>query len=206
MTSSVLLIGNGDAYEMAREICRGDGRNHLMEISSSNGFDYDLAFLDEFDPQKYACAVALDSHAVNFPRMTLLLRVSEKGFRFASLISRYSSVHETAKVQKGVILGPNSVVSAGVSIAYGATIHAGVVLGRGSAIKAHVSILDGALVGVGCKVGLGTTIGRGAVLSDGASVGRHCELLRPEVYSGEIKDRTYQDALFTAGMVIHDFR
>jgi len=205
MTSEVLVIGFGQAFEMAREISKGDSRFHLMEIKSANGFDYDLSFLDEFDRGKFACTVALDSYAVNFLRMGALLKVSEKGFVFASLVSRYSAINERAQIQKGVIIGPNSIVHDGATIGYGAMIHAGVIVGSGTIIKPHACILDGAQLGSGCKIGLGSTIGPGVILSDGTTVGRHCELLRPVAYSGTIKDRTFQDSLFPEGLVIRDF-
>jgi carbonic anhydrase/acetyltransferase-like protein (isoleucine patch superfamily) len=204
MGIAILVIGCGEAYEIAKDICKGDSRYKLIEIRSNNNYQYDLNFLNEFNPNKFLCSVALDPFAVNFSRIEVLMEVHAKGFGIASLISQCAYISDSAKLQKGVIIGRNSIIKNNVTIGHGSIIYPGVFIGNDSIIKAHVSVLDCANIEANCTIGLGCTIGRGVTLSKGSNIGRYCELLTKMTYSDNIADRTFYDTSFPNGMFIYN--
>ena len=202
MKAGTIVIGRGDSFDIAKDICNGNKRYHLIEVQSTNDFQYDLSFLDEFDASTFSCAVAIDSHAINFPRINVILELTSKGFNLESLISKYASVSDTAKIQPGVIIGKNTIINKDVFIGLGSIIHSNVFIGSHSIIKSHVTILSLSQIDTNCIIGLGSTIGQGVIISKHTNVGRHCELLRQGCYNGNIGDREYYDMLFPNGMRI----
>ena len=202
MSAQHLIIGNDEPFDIAKDICKGTKNSILIELNSNNDYDYNLDFLDEFDPTIFSCTIALGPHAINFPRIDVLMKVSFKGYRISSLISQNSDISDSAKLQNGVIIGRNVSVKHNVSIGLGSVIYPNAIIGSDSVIKAHVSILDHATILDGCQVGLGSTIGRKVTLSKGTTIGRHCEILLEKTYNGKIRDRYYCDEFFPNGMYI----
>lgn len=202
MKTKTIIIGFGDSFDVAKDICKGIPRYHFIEIKSENNFQYDLNFLEEFDSSIFSCAVALDSHSINFPRISIILELTSRGYTLESLISHNASISDNAKILPGVIIGRNTFIQKNVIIGLGSIIFPNVIINSDCIIKSHVSILSSAIIESNCNIGLGTTIGQGVILSKNTVVGRHCELLRQDCYMGNIEDRTYYDSLFPKGMRI----
>ncbi|MGE5483904.1 MAG: DapH/DapD/GlmU-related protein [Ignavibacteriales bacterium] len=108
-------------------------------------------------------------------------------------MEEHATIHETAYVEQGVILGegieigPFAVIYGGTSLADGVRIGAHAVLGQRPA-KAKTSTLKvsadlpgltvgpGSTIGVGAIVYAGTTIGKDCFIADGAQIRERCEI------------------------------
>lgn len=141
-----------------------------------------LGGFTELERRKDSGALLFLAVGANDARRNLALRVAPLGYSFATI------VHPSAQVGRGVVIGPGTVIMAGVAINADTHVGAHAIVNTGATIDhdctigdfAHVSPgahLPGevkvgplALVGVGASVIPRVTIGEGAIVGAGAVV------------------------------------
>ena len=104
------------------------------------------------------CAIGT-THRVGF-----IEQAEKLGFRFATIR------HPTARVSRTSMLGPGTIVSAGVMVAAHTRIGRHVIVNRGGLIGHHTTVRT--YVGMGAIVLDSLTVGRGAVIAAGSVVTR----------------------------------
>ena len=104
------------------------------------------------------CAIGT-THRVGF-----IEQAEKLGFRFATVR------HPTARVSRTSMLGPGTIVSAGVMVAAHTRIGRHVIVNRGGLIGHHTTVRT--YVGMGAIVLDSLTVGRGAVIAAGSVVTR----------------------------------
>lgn len=177
MTRKLLILGAGDfALEVADLV--SDISEFQVEGFAKSEQPYEpnmtllglpLYWVDDL-PQLAAteeCVCAIGSTR----RWQFVERVSQMGFRFATII------HPTARISRRAVIGEGSVISAGVVLATDTEIGKHVIINRGALVGHHTQIQDyttispGANLGGNIKVGRRVWVGIGAIVLEGKTIG-----------------------------------
>ena len=197
--SPLLLVGAGTALRecyAAWSSAQPDRKVEIIEASSKDNFNYDIAGLEQYDALGWLAFAALANDAINFPRLKMMTDLRLQGWRFDRFVSPHAMVPrnwlpgENSFVADGAVIGVNCTVKHNCWIGPRAIIGPNVKLGH------SVWIGPGAILGEGVSVGDNTSIGAGVIVANAISIGRQCELLIAQEYRSVVPDRTFYSPLF----------
>ena len=128
------------------------------------------------------CAIGT-THRVGF-----IEQAEKLGFRFATIR------HPTARVSRTSMLGPGTIVSAGVMVAAHTRIGRHVIVNRGGLIGHHTTVGDCVTISPGANIagrviiGDRTYVGMGAIVLDSLTVGRGAVIAAGSVVTRDVPD------------------
>lgn len=103
-------------------------------------------------------------------RKALFLKLDSLGRKVPNLISRHASVSQSAVIDRGVQILPNSHIGAHCVLGENIIINSGAVLEHGTRVGSHTHISTGAIINGDVTIGSDVFIGSGAVIRNGISI------------------------------------
>ncbi len=105
------------------------------------------------------------------PRLNLVTRCSALGFRFETVISEKSIIHNNVQIDEGTVVFPGAIINQGVSIGKNCLINSGAIIEHNCLIHDNVQISPGSIVCGGTEIYNNSFIGAGSVIRDGIIIG-----------------------------------
>jgi len=202
----LLAIGAGTALQQCVAAWSSSAPNRdvqVVEISSADNFNYDLAVIESYDRQRCLAFAALSNDAINFPRLKLMTDLRLLGWRFDRFISRHAMIPAGWRPGENGFVAEGAVVGVASTMKHNCWIGARAIIGPNVKLGHSVWIGPGAMLGDGVVVGDNTSIGAGAQICDHVTIGRQCELLIAQEYRIPVADRTFYSPLFSEPVRIY---
>lgn len=174
------------------------------EYNSEHGVWTDICFINDFTEEKECMEAQIFSFenitkintddeviiAVGEPaaRGALYKKVTESGFKLATVVYPGFVIPSSSDVGKGSIINRNSVITVNVKIGENCVINKGVIAGHDVQIGSCCVICPSVTIGGFARIGEGTFIGSGATIRDRVSIGKNCIIGMGAVVTGDIKD------------------
>lgn len=202
------LIGNGDFLDLAHHAWQDvsdDGDTlQRIEITQHRDHSFDLAPLENLNPEDGLMFVAIDERFGNFKRMELMQAAMLQGFKLTSCIHPSASIARDVALSPNVYIGANSVVGHGCRIDFNTVIHAGVNIGPRTRLQSSCWIDAGVQIGQSVEIGANSIVRMGASVANGVRIGKFCDLGWPRRYSEDIKNKTVFDLRYDEPIHVYE--
>jgi sugar O-acyltransferase (sialic acid O-acetyltransferase NeuD family) len=164
------VAGTGSFALEIVEYARASGHDvaGLLELVDSSRVGSKLLGLPVFGPEEARGAAAI---GLGGDRLALWARLAEHGWAAASIVHSGAHVSPSARLAKGVVIGPGAVVGAAVEIGPQALVARGVLVGHHASIGAGAVLNPGVNVGGNVRIGDAAALGMGAIVVNGVDVG-----------------------------------
>jgi sugar O-acyltransferase (sialic acid O-acetyltransferase NeuD family) len=180
----IIIIGAGGHGQVVADI--------LLRMKECAASVDPIGYLDDNTGLQGRCVLNLPvlgsvNHLSEIPHDCVIVALGDNHIRkaiFNELLSRGEAIaiarHPKAVIAPDVIIGPGTMICAGVVINPAANIGCNVILNTGSTIDHHneigdhVHIAPGAHLGGDVRIGTGSLVGIGATVMPGRRVGAHC--------------------------------
>ena len=202
--SKLLIIGNGFPFDCAQIIGSEQIYSEIksVHLDSADFFNFNINFFDSFPKNEWYIFVASDSYAINYARMYLTIKIVNKGYKLATLISNKSTIGSQVLVSPGCLISPSAFIMANVSIGIGTIIEPECFIGSGSKLDKFVFLNNRVSIGEKTNIQLGSSIGSNIFLENNTVIGKHCEILLESNNLKHKTDRFFLDKNFSNGMQI----
>jgi len=124
--------------------------------------------LEQYRPETTGIIVAFGAHR---PRIDLLRRLRDGGWRFPNIIHPSAIVSPSARTSEGIIVAAGAVVGPCCDIGFGAIINECAVVSHETHVGACAQICPNAAVGGRCRLDSGAFIGIGASILPDIQIG-----------------------------------
>lgn len=195
MLKPLVIIGAGGHATILAEMLLAEGRQIIAVVSPEeiadsswlstvNRFTSDEELLSTYSPEQVDLINGIGAMPGSNKQFQLFNYFSEKGYRFASVISPHAILSSSIKLGDGVQIMAGAIVQTNASIGSNCLINSGAIIEHDCYIGSHNHIAPGATlsgavvtdshvhVGTGANIIQGIKIGKKAVIGAGCTVVR----------------------------------
>lgn len=204
MNKNIVIVGSGG---LAREIysyIKYDIKHSLLQNVNIKGFvDKDLNSFnlsripEEYLGDEFSCSVADNDYfivALGFKHNSLRRKIigilGHRGARFFSYIHSSSFVGESVKIEEGVIICPNCVVTSGVIIGKHSILNIYSSVGHNCLLGEYSILSPYATLNGGVNTGHELFMGTNSVVLEGLTIGDKCRISAGVVLTKNIGDNS----------------
>lgn len=178
-TKKIYIYGSGGHGLVVADIARSIGYGEIIFLDDGGKlkFHENLAKADIF--------IAIGDNKV---RKILTERVVNAGFNVVSLIHKSAVVSQSAIIENGVVVMPNSVINAKAIIKNGAIINTGAIIEHECIVGEFAHISPNVALAGRVKVGELSHVGIGSCVIQGINIGKFCTIGAGSVVVRDISD------------------
>lgn len=195
MLKPLIILGAGGHATILAEMLLAEGRQIIAVVSPEEIVDSSLLstinrltsddkLLSTYSPEQVDLINGIGAMPRNNKQFQLFKYFSNKGYRFASVISPHAILSSSVKVAEGVQIMAGAIIQTNASIGMNCLINSGAIIEHDCCIGSHNHIAPGATLSGAVvtdshvHVGTGANIIQGIKIGQKAIVGAGCTVVR----------------------------